>query len=210
MQETHIVRPYHWEWENDAAEIGRTQIRAWALNSNSEPCLLRFDDYAIPCHVLLSQTSGYHSVVWTTELARSFYDTIRTKMSEYRMSAFKPNHFKWMKPLYSLDAIEDFEDLESDELLEMIRRGEAGAEPVLVFYFASAKGIDVLKRILKYPQRLDTGGRYCKVEAQVVMSEISPKDKLLTNLGLRNATSRWKRGWPFVTANGSSSKGRKS
>jgi DNA polymerase elongation subunit (family B) len=105
-------------------------------------------------------------------------------MSEYRMSAFKPNHFKWMKPLYSLDAIEDFEDLESDELLEMIRRGEAGAEPVLVFYFASAKGIDVLKRILKYPQRLDTGGRYCKVEAQVVMSEISPKDKLLTQLGL--------------------------
>lgn len=183
MQE-YTVRPYHWESEDKAVDSGRTQIRAWALNEKNEPCLLRFDDYAVPCHVLLSRTSGYNTVDWDDKLAKLLHEKIQDKLSDYKMAKFSPSHFKWMKPLYSLDAIDENIEAEGQELLDMIQNEEVGVEPILVLYFASIEAINILKRILKYPQNLDTGGRWVRVEAEVVMSDIFPQDKMLTQLGL--------------------------
>lgn len=181
---TFRVRPYHWEWENDAVETGKTQVRAWALNEKNEPCLLRFDDYAIPCHVVLSRKAGYYDIEWDDEKAMAFHETICERLADYKIVPFRRRaHLKNLKPLYHIQ-VPDYEDAEGEELLEMIKNEEIGTDPVLVFYFASQKGVEALKRMLKYPVRVNTASRNFETRGTVVMSDFNAVDKLLTQVGL--------------------------
>lgn len=177
------ARPYHWEWENYVVDEVRTQIRAWALTEDNEPCLLRFDNYAIPCHILLNKQSSYTRVNnnWKVQEAKAVYNHLAGRLDLGSLVPFKPHHLQPMKPLYGIQVPDDIKAT-GDELLQMIRNNEIGNENILIVYAKSFKTIAALKSLVRYPLVINMSGYNLRVRASLMMAEFEPTDKLLTQL----------------------------
>lgn len=176
------VRPYHWESENIVSSDGKrsTTVRAWCLNEQNEPILIRIEKYAVPFHVVFDSTQN---IQWDAKLAGVFYKAIADELTQknYKVIPFRESFYQHLKPLYGVD-IPDI-DATPEELLAMIQSEEIGATPAVVIKASSVQAGYDIDRILNRAVQVSRVGKQYSVKAKLYMKSISAVDKLLTEVG---------------------------
>lgn len=176
------VRPYHWESENVTASDGKksTTIRAWCLDENNNPILIRVEKYAVPFHVVFDSTQNIN---WCEKLAGVFYKAIADELTQkkYKVIPYRESFYQYMKPLYGVD-IPDI-DATPEELLRMISSEEIGSTPAVVIKASSVQAGYDIDRILNRSVFITRVGKQYNVKAKLYMKSISAVDKLLTEVG---------------------------
>lgn len=183
------VRPYHWEWENVTLDTGKkaTIIRAWCLDENNEPILLRIEKYAIPFHIVFD---AGQNINWSDKLVGLFYKALADELGQKGFSVipFRESFFEPLKPLYGLNVPNDLE-ADPEELLRMIQEEEVGPEPSIVLKASSIQAAYVIERILKNKVHVRHAARNYDIGAKLYMKSISAVDKLLTSVGYSHPRS---------------------
>lgn len=64
-----IVHAYEWDVIDECIETDHTAIYAWCFNRESKPCLLRFHDFPVFCHIELPYYVDHHPYRWDEESA---------------------------------------------------------------------------------------------------------------------------------------------
>jgi len=95
-----VVRPFHWEKYDQATDTDTVQILAWCHDRNSNPVLLRVEDFPVTCKLELGYVNGraYH---WTADDAVLVVEALAKLLpEEYEPVAPKPGHFSRWRKLY--------------------------------------------------------------------------------------------------------------
>ena len=176
------VRPYNWESENVIGSDGKksTTIRAWCLDEQNNPVLIRIEKYAIPFHIVFDPEQ---KIKWCEKLAGVFYKAIADELSQksYKVVSYRESFYQYMKPLYGVD-IPDV-DATPEELLQMISNEEVGSTPAVIVKVSSAQAGYDIDRILNRPVCVNRVGKRYDIKAKLYMKSISAVDKLLTEIG---------------------------
>jgi DNA polymerase elongation subunit (family B) len=149
-----ISHSYHWEFEDEATDDDRIAIRAWTLNRNSEPNLIRFMDFPAFCYVELPLYVNRRLFQWS----RNRTDLV----------------FSYLVKVLHEDAPEKC-IFKMSEKIYYYRQGRK--YPMMLLTFKSLKSLRRCKAILNRPQNIpDLGMVACKVWED----DILPIRKMLT------------------------------
>lgn len=92
-----IVHAYDWKVRDKFGDDDNVNIHCWALNRDSEPCLLRFTDFPAFCHLELPSVVRNHKYVWDRGNTDEFM-----RMLSFRLGDDAPTRytFKMSKKTY--------------------------------------------------------------------------------------------------------------
>ena len=149
-----ISHPYHWEFEDQYTEKDGIEIRTWTLNRDSEPCLIRFPDFPVFCHVELPMFVQRRFFHWTRGRAEIIYTYLQKVLNEDAPNSFI---FKEAEKIYHYRQDRKY--------------------PMMLLMFNSVKAMKHCKAVLSRVQNIGDMGA---LMLQVWEDEISPIRKLLT------------------------------
>lgn len=148
------VHGYDWTITDKYTEDDRTAIHAWCLDRESNPYLIRFDDFPVFCHVELPLFVNGQYMRWTEHTAGRFVSWLNVVLGEDRPER---GMFKEAKKIY-------------------FYRGEK-MFPMLLLLFKSMSAMNHCEALLTKPHRIPDIGL---VMARVWETSISVVRKLLT------------------------------
>lgn len=186
------LRTLHYDYEDNAVTLGRTQIRAYGVDVDGKAYLCRFDNYSIPVTIVFSWEIDGVEIDWfkNQHLAKDFVETLQDFFSEkdYKINNFRESHFKWLRPYYDVQLKEwMFDEYTWEELKEMIADWTICVDPAVIVHVSCEQAARDIQRKLNYPIWLNTGGRRLKISAKVYMNEFNPVDKFLIYNNIKHA-----------------------
>lgn len=94
------VKPYTWEIEDKCEETDMTQIRAWCLDGDSRPVLLRIN-FPIFCFMELPMFCRNNYINWTVSNVEDLIDSLKSKLHEDNHPfPFRTDHIRRFKKLF--------------------------------------------------------------------------------------------------------------
>lgn len=90
------VHPYNWDHE-DSVETDHLTIRAWCLDRDSNPVLLRFETFPVLCYIELPLIVNGRYFEWNSYRFKLFHKWLNQKLGDHQPTSA---HLKQMKKLY--------------------------------------------------------------------------------------------------------------
>lgn len=153
------VQPYDWS-EQDEKIMGKRgklrnqlTLRAWCLNEDSEPVLLRINDFYAMCHMELPMKIGGKIVDWT----RSKLKKVLTQISSVTKSFPIRSSFSRKRTLYYFDHHQEY--------------------PMLLLLFSTKSDLYKFKKYVEFPKTYRGIGSF---PCQVHEAKIGSLRKLMT------------------------------
>jgi DNA polymerase elongation subunit (family B) len=79
---TVTAHAYDWVIRDAFGDDGKTAIHCWALDRESKPCLLRFPDFPIFCHLELPHLVRYKEYKWTGPSVNAFMNMLNERLGD--------------------------------------------------------------------------------------------------------------------------------
>ncbi len=150
------VHPYEWQIIDGQSSEEKTELRAWCLDRESNPYLLRIMDYPVFVHLELPKIVGGVGVNWNDFKIRAVYNYLRRKLGRD-----KPNGYKLIKA----NKLYYYQDPRNPTFF-------------LRLFFNNLKSMRACKTHLNYPRRIPGIGNNVKLSLHE--TQITPIRKMLT------------------------------
>lgn len=154
---TVTVHAYEWQTKDDKTFAGRTEIRAWCLDRDSNSVLLRFPDFPIFCHIELPLYVNKRLFNWNADSALTVFKYLTFCMGNNAPIQEKGFIFKRVNKLY------------------YYRQGRT--TPMMLIKFNTQEGVKNLENLLAKPRDIRGIGL---AKYSVWEGDISSIRKLLT------------------------------
>lgn len=154
QRDTCCVHAYDWTVEDAASDEGHVVVRAWCLNRDSEPVLVRIEDFPAYCFVELPMYVNMNLYTWNETRASRFFSVLQEKLGNRKATR---GIFKMLKKIYYYRGGRTF--------------------PMLMLTFNTLEAMNHCVRVLNDVIKTEEWG---VVKCNVWESEISIHRKLLT------------------------------